>query len=128
MATNKLYFTKQQQRDYICNSVFHEFVKITSFQIFYKGFDCLNQRLFCVCTVNYVDKNNNVQDKTSVLWFDDFLTYFAFLKGEIYENATYFQYELPAAYIDQYHIDENRLNFESLCPYSLQDDLSYRIF
>ncbi len=46
--------------------------------------------------------------------FESFDEYFAYVRGDIYENACYYGYRFSEETIDKYHIDVNALNMDAL--------------
>lgn len=76
-----------------------------------RGYDVIANRFFVEETIYEMYRGEMIPNKQTTVHFDDFAEYYAFLDGDIYENACYRYLDLDRynAFIEEFKIDVNRL-------------------
>jgi hypothetical protein len=79
-----------------------------------RGYDVINDIFFVIDFLTDCER----EEKTSFNTFDE---YYAYLKGEIYEKSSYYQYSFSQEEIDTYNLDLNRLSNTHFIDYTIDD-------
>ena len=85
-----------------------------------RGFDVIQNTFF----VEEIILTKNILNKTVEHinnYFSDFISYYDFLSGDIYENACYFQYNFSQTEIESYDLDLNKIKTSSLIDITVND-------
>gem|GEM_PF-6415720 len=85
-----------------------------------RGFDVIHNTFF----VEEIISTKNILNKTVEHinnYFSDFISYYDFLSGDIYENACYFQYNFSQTEIESYDLDLNKIKTSSLIDITAND-------
>ena len=81
------------------------------------GFDIIKNYFF---TVEYVYSEENIWDfETVTRKFDDFVSFYEYVNGNIYDNACYYGYTFSNEEIKKYNLDIKFINFDSFIDYDI---------
>lgn len=74
-----------------------------------RGYDVIRNS-FYVEEIIYKNSSDKTTKRYFNNYFSDFVSYYNFLDGDIYENACYFQYNFSQTEIDTFEIDMSKIN------------------
>lgn len=87
-----------------------------------RGYDVINKNFFVNEAVIKIQSYDGATiEKISSSFFDSFDEYYAFLDGDIYENACYYQYQFDEKLISKYKIILKKINYNSLLTETVDD-------
>ncbi len=84
-----------------------------------RGYDIIFNRFFV--EEDIIDFSNNSILKTITTTFETFEEYYDYLHGNIYEKSCYYQYQFTSNQIKKYKLDINKINYNALIDYTIED-------
>lgn len=85
-----------------------------------RGFDIINN-CFYVEEIVLEKGYHKIEEETVVNTFENFVSYYEFLNGDIYDKACYYQYSFTNEDIVKYSINLDKINYRSLIEHTLTD-------
>lgn len=86
-----------------------------------KGYDIIKNTFFVEEIVLNKNWHDDIIENVITTLFVDFVTYYEFLQGDIYENACYYKYDFTQDEIVHYSIDIDKINFKALIDYTIDE-------
>lgn len=78
------------------------------------GYDIISNTFFVKESITMsIEKDIVNETKTSKVFYD-FKSYYEFLNGDIYENACYYGFDFEKEVVNEFQLDTNKLNMESM--------------
>ena len=78
-----------------------------------RGFDIVRNHFFVFQTVKEKTRGERVIEKSNKVVFESFSEYYAYLDGDIYTSACYFQYVFSKEDIEKYQVDLSKIKYRA---------------
>lgn len=84
-----------------------------------RGYDVIRNRFFVQQTTKCRDYDNEICERNSFSFFESFSAYYEYLKGDIYTESNYYQYQFCKEDIEKYGIRVKRISQKATSDYNL---------